>query len=228
MKKAPKPWLKRTLWGLAAAGAVWALWALLGLPMSGALFLALPTAGSILAFRGVWALFRRGEKRKRELEEARRAAPLGGSPAPQPEEKPLTPEQQEVLGEGQLALQELGRLYARIIGDGVRSRIMQLMDLTDRIVQDVRADPSDLPQIRRFLRYYLPTDIRLLHEYDRMCAEGDTTRIEAVLDQAVTATRAQYDALFANDATDLELEIDAMESMLRGEGLAGSDFQFPS
>ena len=226
MKKAPKPWLRRVIWGLAAAGAVWALWALLGLPMSGAWLLALPTAGSILAFRGVWSLLSHRDRRKAE------AGSVPKAPEPEPEaeaeEPPLTPEQQEVLGEGQLALKELGRLYARIRGDGVRSRILQLMDLTDRIVQDVRSDPTDLPMIRRFLRYYLPTDIRLLHEYDRMCAEGDGSRVEAVLDQAVRATRDQYDALFANDATDLELDIQAMESMLRGEGLAGSDFQIPT
>ena len=34
-EKQRKPWVPRLIWGLIAGGAVWALWAILGLPFSG-------------------------------------------------------------------------------------------------------------------------------------------------------------------------------------------------
>ncbi len=220
--------VSRLIVSLAAAGLVWALWALLGLPFSNAWFLALPTAGSILAFRGIWFLQKRREDRKAaELREADAAAA-----ALQEKERlareadaALSPQQKEVLAEGRMALGELGKLYARIPEEGVRRRIMDLLSLTDRIVEDLRTDPADLPLIRRFLRYYLPTAIRLLHEYDR--AQGDRSRLEALLDELIASGRAQYDGLFANDATDLDLEIGVLETKLRAEGLSAPDFELP-
>ena len=36
---------------------------------------------------------------------------------------------------------------------------------------DAIDDPADVPQIRKFLDFYLPTTIRLLNAYDRMSAQ---------------------------------------------------------
>ncbi len=228
MEKKKRIPVSRLIGSLVTAGLVWALWAILGLPFSNAWLLALPTAGSILAFRGTWFLQKRREDRRTaELQAADAAAA-----AHREEERlareadaSLNPQQKEVLAEGRLALGELGKLYARIPEESVRSRIMELLSLTDRIVEDIRTDPADLPLIRRFLRYYLPTAIRVLHEYDR--AQGDRSRLEKLLDELIASGRAQYDGLFANDATDLDLEIGVLETKLRAEGLSAPDFDLP-
>ena len=211
------------------AGLVWALWAILGLPFSNAWLLAIPTAGSILAFRGMWFL----QKRRTDRKAAEQAEADAAAAALREKERlareadaALTPDQREILEEGRLALGELGKLYARIREDSVQSRIMDLLSLTDRIVEDIRTDPADLPLIRRFLRYYLPTAIRVLHEYDR--AQGDRSHLEALLDEIIASGRSQYDGLFANDATDLDLEIGVLETKLRAEGLSAPDFEIPT
>ncbi len=218
----------RLVGSLVTAGLVWALWAILGLPFSNPWLLALPTAGSILAFRGAWFL----QKRKAERKAAELQAANDAAAALREKERlareadsALTPQQKEVLEEGRMALGELGKLYARIPEESVRNRIMELLSLTDRIVDDVRTDPADLPLIRRFLRYYLPTAIRVLHEYDR--AQGDRGRLEKLLDELIASGRSQYDGLFANDATDLDLEIGVLETKLRAEGLSAPDFRIP-
>lgn len=54
----------------------------------------------------------------------------------------------------------------------VRKKINELMRITDKIMQDAIADPSDIPQIKKFMNYYLPTTIKLLNAYDRMSAQG--------------------------------------------------------
>jgi hypothetical protein len=210
---------------LISGGLVWALWAILGLPFSNAWLLAVPTAGSILAFRGMWFAYKRKEQREaEELAAAQAASQVRREKEADKgaEDADLTPDQRQVLEEGRVALGELGKLYARIPEEEIRSRIMSLMSLTDRIVQDIRTDPADLPLIRRFLRYYFPTAIRVLHEYDR--AQGDRSRIETMLDQVIESGRSQYDGLFANDATDLDLEIGVLETKLRAEGLSAPDF----
>lgn len=224
-KRFPIP---RLIGSLVTAGLVWALWAVLGLPFSNPWLLALPTAGSILAFRGTWFL----QKRKAERRDAEQAEAEAAAAALREKERlareadaALSPQQKEVLEEGRVALGELGKLYARIPEESVRSRIMAFMSLTDRIVQDVRTDPADLPLIRRFLRYYLPTAIRVLHEYDR--AQGDRSRLEHLLDELIASGQSQYDGLFANDATDLDLEIGVLETKLRAEGLSAPDFDIP-
>lgn len=225
MEKKRVPLSTRLIVGLIAAGLVWALWAILGLPFSNAWLLAVPTAGSILAFRGIWFAYKRKEKKQaEELTAAEKAAAARREKedAAAAADAALTPDQRQVLEEGRMALGELGKLYARIPEEEVRNRIMSLMSLTDRIVQDIRSDPADLPLIRRFLRYYFPTAVRVLHEYDR--AQGDRSRIEAMLDQVIESGRTQYDGLFANDATDLDLEIGVLETKLRAEGLSAPDF----
>ena len=54
-------------------------------------------------------------------------------------------------------------------------RLMQtprIPHITDKITQDAIDDPSDIPQIKKFLNYYLPTTIKLLNAYDRMSSQG--------------------------------------------------------
>ena len=86
--------------------------------------------------------------------------------------------------------------------------------------------------MRRFANYYLPTTLKLLNAYDRMAAQkisgenvsGSMQRISAMLDAAADAYRRQLDALFANQALDIETDITVLETMLKREGLSGGDF----
>ncbi len=103
------------------------------------------------------------------------------------------------------------------------------MRISDKIVQDAIQDPADVPQIRKFLNYYLPTTIKLLNAYDRMSdlgIEGENlsksmSSIECMLDTAIEAYKKQLDSLFANQALDIETDISVMNRMLAREGLTG-------
>ena len=95
-------------------------------------------------------------------------------PAPQPVKKEpvYPPEVQAVVNEGQRAHRELEHLYATIPDLAVKAKIRELIDISDKIMEDAKADPSDVPQIKKFQEYYLPTTIKLLNAYDRMGAQG--------------------------------------------------------
>ena len=128
----------------------------------------------------------------------------------QPVKKSYGPEVDPIVEEGNKALAEMGRLYLSI------------------------QDPSDIPQIKKFMNYYLPTTIKLLNSYDRMSAigvEGENLdksmkNINDMLDAAIVAYKKRLDSLFANQALDIETDIDVMNTMLAREGLTeNKDFQ---
>ena len=144
--------------------------------------------------------------------------------------KSYGPEIDPIVAEGNRALSEMGRLYMSIKDTEVRQKINELMRITDKITQDAIADPSDIPQIKKFMNYYLPTTIKLLNAYDRMSAQGiegenlnkSMKSINEMLDAAIVAYKKRLDSLFENQALDIETDIEVMNTMLAREGLSGT------
>lgn len=146
-----------------------------------------------------------------------------------PARKSYGPETDAILADGDRALREMARLYSSIRDPEVRGKINELMRVTDKIAQDAIADPSDIPQIKKFMNYYLPTTIKLLNAYDRMSSQGiegenldkSMRNINDMLDAAIEAFKKRLDSLFENQALDIETDIEVMNTMLAREGLAG-------
>ena len=144
------------------------------------------------------------------------------------EKKSYGPEIDPIVEEGNKALSEMGRLYMSIKDPEIRVKINEIMRITDKIVQDAIADPSDIPKIRKFMNYYLPTTIKLLNAYDRMDSQGiegenidkSLKSITEMLDAAIAAYKKQLDSLFANQALEIETDIAVMNAMWNREGLS--------
>ena len=144
------------------------------------------------------------------------------------QKKRYGPEIDPIVEEGNKALSEMGRLYMSIKDPEIRVKINEIMRITDKIVQDAISDPSDIPKIRKFMNYYLPTTIKLLNAYDRMDSQGiqgeninrSMKSITEMLDAAIAAYKKQLDSLFANQALDIETDIAVMNAMLDREGLS--------
>ena len=157
--------------------------------------------------------------------------PAQPRPAPKPEKREpvYPPEVQAVVNEGRRAHAELEHLYATIPDLAVKAKIRELIDVSDKIMEDAKTDPGDVPQIKKFQEYYLPTTIKLLNAYDRMGAQGiqgenisnTMQSIEEMLDTAIAAYKKLLDSLFANQALDVETDIQVMNTLLQREGLAG-------
>ena len=185
---------------------------------------------------------------KKEADLARRAASVRktdtGAPSvrktdvpaaePAPAKKSYGPEIDPIIEEGNRALSEMGRLYTSIKDPEVRKKINEIMRITDKIAQDAIAYPSDIPQIKKFMNDYLPTPIKLLTAYDRMSSQGiegenltkSMNSINEMLDASIEAYKKRLDSLFANQALDIETDIQVMNTMLAREGLTGEkDFQ---
>lgn len=196
-------------------------------------------AAGLAIMGSVWAV---NALRRKRAEKSDDSSNAGAIPVeytevtPEPEApvepSPYSPEVQAIIQEGRVALREMGRLYGSIPNPEIRSRINELMSISDKIIRDAIDDPADVPQIRKFLDFYLPTTIRLLNAYDRMSAQeyagdnitGSMNRIEEMLDTTVAAYKKQLDALFANQAADIQMDIDTMNAMLAREGLGGKSY----
>lgn len=205
--------VKRSPVPLYGAAAVWALWALL-LPMY-ALWHFLAAAGvSVLA-----ALI------------LRKVFPDTVLTVPDPEPEPVStgdPELDALMDQRDKALSELRRLNDAIADEAISRQIDRMEETSGKIFAYVAEHPQKLPQIRRFLNYYLPTTLKLLNAYDRMDSagvaganiDGTKGKIEAMLDTVVLAYEKQLDALFADEALDISTDITVMEQMLSREGLS--------
>ena len=80
--------------------------------------------------------------------------------APEPETTG-NPEADALAAEGRRAAGEMRRLKAGIADPAVSERIERIAVLTERIFRDAADDPADIPQIRRFADYFLPTTLKI-------------------------------------------------------------------
>ena len=145
-------------------------------------------------------------------------------------ERTGNPELDALIAERDRAISEMRRLNDNIPGEKISRQIDYLEEITRKIISHVVNTPEKLPQIRRFMEYYLPTTLKLLNAYDRMGQagiEGENIagtkgKIDTMMETIVAAFERQLDALFADEALDIATDITVMENLLKQEGL-GSD-----
>ena len=211
----------RSCWPVYGIGVFWLLYALI-FPMYRPVHFALLAVLSIPVYLLLSRVFP-GKTVQTEVE-------VPDEPEPSPTG---IPEHATLLAEGRTAVAEMQALQSRITDPEIRQKTERLIELTGQIFQDLIDDPADYRTIRRFSDYFLPTTVKMLHEYDRMSSIGvngeniaaTRERISEILDTTVAAYEKQLDALFANQALDIETDITVLENMLKKEGLASDGFE---
>ena len=160
----------------------------------------------------------------------REDTPVAAAAEPEKEEESTGNEElDKMIRDGRLAIAEMKRLDDNIPDEKLSAQIRRLEEVSGQIFAQVKADPKKLPQIRKFMDYYLPTTLKLLNAYDRMSGTGvsgeniDSTleRVEQMMDTIVTAFEKQLDSLFGSEALDISTDISVLETMMAREGLAG-------
>lgn len=149
------------------------------------------------------------------------------APAPKPEKQPEKQTDMPERDQYKKILDELRRVNDAIPDEEMTDKISRLEAVSAKIFEQARTDPDKLPQMRKFMDYYLPTSLKLLNTYaelDNQGVEGENIseskrRIELTMDTLVKAFENQLDRLFASDALDVSTDIDVMQNMLRADGL---------
>ena len=139
----------------------------------------------------------------------------------------------KMLKDGRLAISEMKRLDDNIADPSVSADIVRLEQVSQKIFDEVKRDPKKLPQIRRFMDYYLPTTLKLLNHYDRVSDAGvsgenidaSKNQVETMLRTIVEAFEKQLDSLYGADALDISTDITVLETMMAREGLTGQQMK---
>ena len=160
---------------------------------------------------------------ERENREAARSAPVDTG------NKDLD----EAIEEGRSYIRRIHEANDAIPGEAVSRRLDEMEDIGIHIFAVVEHNPEKLPEIRRFMNYYLPTTLKLLdayREFDRQPVQGETLasakrEIEETLDTIVLAFRNLLDSLYEKDAMDVSADISVLRAMFAREGLTGKDFK---
>ena len=218
---------KRTVLPVYFVGLTWLLWSVFAPLYRPAHYIMAALVSAIAYFVGKMIFPDRGY----EIQDGTHSQPTAQA-APKAEEKPKStgnPEIDALLGEREKAVSEMRRLNDAIKDPKISAQITHLETTTGKIIDAVVEKPSKLPQIRKFMNYYLPTTLKLLNAYDRMDStgvsganiDGTKGKIEDMLDTVCVAFSRQLDALYGEEALDISADIKVMEQMLQQEGIGG-------
>ncbi len=158
----------------------------------------------------------------------RQRAEAAAAPAETPEARLY----RETAEQGERYLTAIRRANDAIPGEAVSEKLYRLEDVVRRIFGQVKEHPEQLPELRRFLDYYMPTTLKLVETYEELDgqpSEGENIRkakaeIEKTLDTINQAFENLFDSLFAHTAVDISSDISVLKTLLKQEGLTGSDF----
>ena len=115
----------------------------------------------------------------------------------------------KAIAEGDAAIKAMRALNDRIQDETISGQIDRLEEVSGKIFDYVKAHPEKLPQIRKFMSYYLPTTLKLLRSYDELSRQG-------VSGQNITGTMEKVEGMMA-------IIVLAFEKQLAREGLTGGD-----
>lgn len=137
-----------------------------------------------------------------------------------------------IIKKGMDYLRQIKEANENIKSESMCNKIVQVEDVTSKIFDVVKHDPSKLIQIQKFMDYYIPTTLKLLNSYHTLEEQGidreniTTTMesIESTMSTIVVAFENQLDSLFEDEAIDISTDITVLENMLVQEGLTGGKF----
>ena len=136
----------------------------------------------------------------------------------------------EVIRAGYDAMRQIRSANDIIADELLSSQIDSIENSCAQILSILEQRPQLLTQLRSFLRYYLPTPLKLLDARAKLEDTANTPKareVRARISEAVGAIDKafikQVEALDAYRFIDLESEIDVLRDMLRADGLIDED-----
>lgn len=132
----------------------------------------------------------------------------------------------EVIRSGRDAMRRIRQANDIIADETLSAQIDSIESSCGQILSILEQRPQLLPQLRTFLRYYLPTTLKLLDARARLENTANTrkarevrTRISEAVGVIDKAFQRQVEALDEYRFIDLESEMDVLRDMLKSDGL---------
>lgn len=143
------------------------------------------------------------------------------------EQDPVKKQLRMAAEEGKEYIRRIREINDDIPGEEISGKLYRLEKICSRIFEFVEEHPEKLPDIRKFMSYYLPTTLKLVetyHQFSIQPVQGETMtvakkEIEDMLDHINGAFEKMFDKLFEDDAMDISTDISVLSTMLAQEGL---------
>lgn len=143
-------------------------------------------------------------------------------------------ELEQLISEGQEYILQLRMMNDHIQGEEISAKLFRLESLLKQIYARLEEHPEQLPQLKKFLEYYLPTTLKLVasyEEFDAMSEQGPNiveakAEIEKTMDTINDAFAELLNRLYRDTAFDVTTDAQVLQTMLAQEGLTGgNDFE---
>lgn len=142
------------------------------------------------------------------------------------------PEMVKAIEEGNSYILQIRRANEAIPGEEISAKLFRLEALIKKIFEVLKKKPDQLPKLRKFMNYYMPTTLKLVKTYQELDAqpvEGENIRrskaeIEKTLDTINLAYEKLLDSFFEDAAMDISTDITVLETMFAQEGLTKKQF----
>lgn len=162
------------------------------------------------------------ERLKKEEEESKARAAAGER----------DPELVKTLEQGRAAIKKIKEANSKIPGEEISRKLDRLEQVSAQIFAAVDKHPEKLPEIRKFMDYYMPTTLKLVdsyYEFDTQPVQGENIikakrEIEDTLDMINMAFENLSDRLYEADTMDVKADISVLKTLLAQEGLHDKDF----
>ena len=163
------------------------------------------------------------EKMRKEEEEAKEREARGER----------DPELVKTLKQGEDYIRQIKSANDAIPGEEISRKLERLEQVSAQIFTAVDRHPEKLPEIRKFMDYYMPTTLKMVnsyHEFDMQPVQGENIvkakrEIEDTLDMINMAFENLSDRLYEADTMDVKADISVLKTMLAQEGLKEKDFK---
>lgn len=164
---------------------------------------------------------------QRQQEEERRAQETRRQ---QEQADPAGAELRATLDQGAQFLKVLGEHAAAAADEpDLQQELVRMQNQAGEILDWVEDHPNSAGKVRRLVRYYMPTTLKLLKTYDDVKDQkGDVAgniklEITGILHTVNRAFENLRDDLLSDAALDVSTEISAMQAMLAQDGLSADD-----
>ncbi len=148
------------------------------------------------------------------------------------ESSTVNQEVDKAIKDGKNYMYQIRQADDLIESETVSSKLRRMDRIIDKILNYIVSHPHQLPEIKKFLEYYLPTTIKLLNAYIKFEYQGNESNsiktakqeIEETLDTINTAFENLLESLFEDIVLDVSSDISVLETVLAQEGLKEKEF----
>lgn len=131
------------------------------------------------------------------------------------------------LKDSRAELERIAAAGKSLAAGTITQKIERMEAAGKKILAAVAEKPERASQVRKFMKYYLPTTAKLLEQYQTMAATGTKGEhinkamlsVENSLDLIASAFEKQLDKLYSDDAIDMTSDVQVLETMMAGDGL---------